>query len=193
MITAGITGGIGSGKSLVCTILSKLGAPVFHADDESRILLDTSEPLREEIEKHFGKGLYTSDGIDKKAFARIIFGDPEKLKLANSLIHPLVHEAFSTWAGQQEPAKVVFMEAAILFETGAWSKMSRMVLVYAPEAIRIERVMNRDGVNEAGVRERMKYQMPECEKIKLAHYLINNDGSTPLIPQVLNLWLELQQ
>jgi dephospho-CoA kinase len=193
MITAGITGGIGSGKSMVCTILSKLGAPVFHADDESRILLDTCQPLRKEIEHHFGTGLYTSAGINRKSFAGIIFGDPEKLKLANSIIHPFVHEAFASWAEQQKPSKVVFMEAAILFETGAWRKMDRMVLVFAPEAARLKRVMDRDGVTEAGVRERMKYQMPDCEKIKLAHYLINNDDTTPLIPQVLNLWLELQQ
>ncbi|MFN8206663.1 MAG: dephospho-CoA kinase [Bacteroidales bacterium] len=193
MITAGITGGIGSGKSLVCTILIKLGAAVFLADDESRKLLDTCEPLKEEIKKHFGKDLYSSEGIDKKAFAGIIFSEPEKLKLANSLIHPYVHEAFAIWAQQQASARVVFMEAAILFETGSWKKLDRMVLVYAPEEVRIKRVMERDRVTREGVLERMRYQLPDCEKIKLAHYLINNDGNTPLLPQVLNLWLELQQ
>src|SRR5512133_3572182 len=108
MITAGITGGIGSGKSFVCDILSRLGARIFHADDESKYLLDNHPDLRKEISEKFGKHLYSIEGIDRKAFAHLIFSDPEKIEMANSIIRPFVHEAFANWAGEQKNNKVVF-------------------------------------------------------------------------------------
>jgi dephospho-CoA kinase len=191
MITAGITGGIGSGKSLVCKILSKLGASIFYADEESKKLLNQNHTLQELITSRFGKQVFTPEGINRAAFAKLIFEDPEQLKLANSLIHPFVYEEFRKWAQNHTAEKVVFMEAAVLIESGGGSNLDRIILVKAPEETRIQRVIERDQVSAELVRTRIQNQMSEEEKIKYAHYILNNNGLEPLLPQVLNLWLEL--
>jgi len=190
-ILAGITGGIGSGKTVVCNIFARLGGAVFHADAVSRLLTDTHPDLREKLSETFGSDIYTQEGLNRKHFASVIFNDKEKLLLANSIIHPYVYEKFREWAEEHKDFPVLFMEAAILFETGAWKMFHKNILVTAPREVRIMRVMKRDGLSRQEILARMENQSPEEDLIPYADYVISNDGVKPLLPQVLTVWENL--
>lgn len=190
-ILAGITGGIGSGKSLVCSILTRLGGAVFHADDVSKLLTDTHPELRQKLTEAFGEEIYSGNKLNRKYFAGIIFNNREKLILANSIIHPYVYERFMHWVDEHQSSPVLFMEAAILFETGAWKMFQKNILVAAPLEVRIMRVMKRDGLSRDEILARMENQSREEDIIPLADYIINNNGTEPLLPQVLSVWEDL--
>lgn len=190
MIKAGITGGIGSGKSAVCKIFECLGVPVFRADDEGRRLLTEDESVKKQVVDLFGNSVLTDTKLDRKKIASVVFNDEEKLFRLNSIIHPAVRQSLENWIAIQN-SKLVIEEAAILFESGAYKNLDTMVVVTAPEKLRVERVMKRDNISEAEVRERMSHQWNEEEKVKKANHLIDNGGQTMLIPQVLNLYQKL--
>lgn len=192
MISVGITGGIGSGKSVVCRLFSLLGAPVFVADLESRRLLNIHPQIREMLVAEFGKDIYAGCFIDRQRFADIIFSDPSKLQKANEIIHPVVRSSFQEWRSKQN-ASLVIEETAILFESGAWHDMDKIILVTAPETIRINRVKTRDGLSTEQVYSRIKHQMSEEEKMKRADYVIENDGVQPVLPQVLKIYKALTE
>lgn len=192
MISVGITGGIGSGKSVVCRLFSLLGAPVFIADIESRRLLNTHPVIREMLVAEFGKDIYAGCFIDRQKFAEIVFSDPVKLRKANEIIHPAVRSAFLKWKSNQL-APVVIEEAAVLFESGAWRDMDKTIVVTAPEAIRVGRVMARDGLSEEQVYSRMRHQMPDNEKIAWADFVIENDDVQAVMPQVLKIYTTLSE
>lgn len=188
MIKVGITGGIGSGKSTVASLFELLEVPVYIADKETKELNNTSPHIREQLTHHFGEGLYDKNNLlDKQKFADIIFYDPEKLELANSIIHPEVLKHFNNWCLQHSGNSIVALEAAILFESNFQVNLNRVVTVYSPLKLRISRVKERDGVDEATVRSRIKHQISEREKIRLADYVIINDGKSSLIDQVKNV------
>ena len=187
MYQLGITGGIGSGKTLVCSILEVLGIPVYYADREARKLMDSSPALRKGIEGVFGKESYRDGSLDRKYIGARVFGNPEQLEQLNSLVHPVVRENYRSWVKAREGAPYVVEEAAILFESGACRLMDASVMVYAPRSIRINRVMERDGVDEKSVLERMKHQMDEEEKKERADHIILNDGTKMVLPQVIDL------
>ncbi len=189
MLKVGLTGNIGSGKTLVA--FKKLGVNVFHADEEARRLFSQPD-IYQRILDYFGdKALSPEGGIDRKALAGMVFQDPVKLDFLNTLIHPRVREQFIQWC-QGNPAEAyVLYEAAILFESGHYRAMDRVICVTAPESIRIQRVMMRDGVPESEVRRRMAQQWDESRKTALADFIIKNDETEPVIPQVLNIHREL--
>ena len=188
MIKVGITGGIGSGKSVVASIFEMHDVPVYNADKETKKLNNDSPHIREQLIHHFGKEVYDNNKqLDKKKFAEIIFSDNEKLELANSIIHPEVLKHFNYWCVQNSDHKIVALEAAILLEANFQVNIDKIVTVYSPLSQRISRVMARDGVSEAAVRTRMKYQISEREKIRMADYVIMNDHKSSLIDQVHNL------
>lgn len=187
MFLLGITGGIGSGKTLVCSILEKFGVKVYYADSEARRLMSNDSQLVKQIKVLFGKEAYSGDSLNSKYVANQVFGDAEKLVKLNEIVHPAVRKDFSHWALAQKDAPYVIEEAAILFESGANKFLNESVLVYAPEALRIQRVQERDGLNEEEVRMRMKHQMDEEEKKVLADHIIFNDGREMLLPQVFEL------
>jgi dephospho-CoA kinase len=187
MFQVGLTGGIGSGKSLVCSVLEKLGVAVYYADKQARDLMNTHPELKKQIQVYFGPEVYR-DGILNSAFlAREVFEDQLKLTKLNALVHPAVREHYSTWLKSQVEAPYVVEEAAILFESGLDQYMDLTVLVYADEEERIRRVMKRDGVDRTQVKRRMNAQIPEEEKKKLADYLVFNDGREMLLPQIIKL------
>ena len=187
MFRVGLTGGIGSGKSLVCSIFEKLGVPVYSADAEARKLMNTDSELKTSIVKMFGDQAYSKDGLDREFLAGSVFGDDEKLSGLNKLVHPAVRKDFNRWVALQSGSPYVVEEAAILFESGAHREMDLSVLVYAPEELRINRVMERDQADREDVLNRMGHQMSEEEKMKLAGHIIYNDGTQMLLPQVIEL------
>ena len=187
MIKIGITGGIGSGKSIVSTLFKLHGIPVYNADEETKKLNNTSSHIREQLTEHFGEDLYDNNVLDKKKFANIIFNDPAKLELANSIIHPEVLKHFTHWCTQQSDHSIVALEAAILFESNFHIHLDKVVTVYSPLKTRIERVSLRDNVTAEIVESRIKNQMPEKEKIGMSEYVIVNDYENSLIEQVENL------
>jgi dephospho-CoA kinase len=187
MYQVGITGGIGSGKTLVCSILEVLGIPVYYADREARKLMDTNAALRKKIEELFGKESYREGALDRKYVGGRVFGNRELLEQLNRLVHPVVREDYRSWAGERKGVPYVVEEAAVLFESGASRFMDRTVLVYAPEALRMKRVMERDGVSSGDVSRRMMHQMDEEKKKILADEVIVNDDRNMLVPQVVDL------
>jgi dephospho-CoA kinase len=187
MFKLGVTGGIGSGKTLVCKTFEKLGVAVYDADSAARALMNNHEELKEGIVRIFGEETYGEDGLNRAYLAGIVFGDREKLNALNQLVHPVVRQDFLQWTGLQENCPYVVEEAAILFESGAFKAMDQSVLVYAPEELRIKRVMKRDGIARDQVLRRMEHQMDEEEKLKMADHVLMNDGTRMLLPQVIEL------
>ena len=186
MRRVGITGGIGSGKSTVCRILRVLGVPVFEADAEGRTLLTHDPDVIDAVRERFGPDLIGEQGVDRQALARIVFNDPAALQDLNAIVHPAVRMAFARWADAQH-APYVVMEAAILAESGGRSQVDDLVVVSAPEDLRVQRVMARDGVDEQAVRERMANQLTDAEREAQADAVLVNDERRLLLPQVLAL------
>lgn len=187
MFKVGITGGIGSGKTLVCSILKTLGVPVYSADIEARRLMNTDQKLKGGIVKLFGDKAYNKDGLDTFYLAGSVFGDSIRLARLNELVHPAVRKDFKRWSTLFTGAPYVVEEAAILFESGAVLEMDLSVLVFAPEELRIGRVMERDQVEREAVIKRMNHQMSEEDKLKIADHVIYNDEVQMLLPQVIEL------
>lgn len=184
----GITGGIGSGKSLVSRIFNLLGVPIYDADSRAKSVMTTDGILVSQIKKEFGVLSYRADGgVNREYLAEHVFSDSEKLKRLNSLVHPRVGEDFNSWVKEQSSAYVL-KEAALLFEAGSNTTLDKIIVVSAPEELRINRVLQRDKhrtVNQ--VKDIIRNQLKEEEKLKLADYIIINDESKPLIHQVLEL------
>jgi len=192
MLRIGLTGGIGSGKSLVAGIFIRLGIPVFFADAEAAAITASRE-VTEGLIKLFGPGIILADGKpDRKKMRELIFHDQDARVKVNRLIHPLVRKRFEDWCNMQD-APFILEEAAILFESGAYKNMDKVIAVTAPPELRISRVIKRDGVNEAHVKQIMATQMKEAEIIRLSDYVIVNDEVQPVLPRVLDIFNELSK
>ena len=187
MIKVGITGGIGSGKSVVCELLRVYGYPVYDADDRAKELNNTSPIIRDKLISHFGKDLYPDNKLDKKKLANIIFTNPDNLKIANSIIHPEVAKDFIKWILEREKYAIVFMDAAVLLEAGFNKILDKVITVYAPYTLRLQRASERDKTDIKNIAERAKNQLSEEERIKLSDYVIYNDDTQSLIEQVATI------
>ena len=184
MMHVGLTGGIGSGKTTVARVFRTLGVPVFEADAEGRKLLDDDAAVQAAVTQRFGNDLTTNGKIDRKALATIVFKDPNALADLNAIIHPAVRAAFAHWAKAQT-APYAIMESAILAESGGHANFERIIVVSAPEPLRMARVMQRDGVGEHAVKARMANQASDEERSAIADHVIHNDDRKLVIPQVL--------
>ncbi len=169
----GLTGGIGSGKSTVAKYIASLGIPVYIADEKAKEVLEETKVINELVSA-FGEDVLTAGKPDRKKIADIVFNDAEKLKLLNSIIHPAVKADFNKWIGRHQNEDIVVKEAAILFESGSYKDVDAIILVTAPENIRIERVMKRDNVAKENVLARIKNQWPEERKAALSDFTVNN-------------------
>jgi dephospho-CoA kinase len=187
MYQVGVTGGIGSGKTLVCSILEVLGIPVYYADLEARKLMNSDPALKEGITDLFGNDAFTEGKLDRKFIGSKVFGHPEMLKSLNNLVHPAVRKDYRRWVSGRTGVPYVVEEAAILFESGAQQFLDMSVLVYAPRELRVGRVIARDGVEREEVLRRISHQMDEKEKRDLADEVIINDNRRMLVPQVVAL------
>ncbi|MFD1002482.1 dephospho-CoA kinase [Ohtaekwangia kribbensis] len=189
----GITGGIGSGKTLVSKIFACLGIPVYDADSHAKELMTTDGILVSQIKKEFGDLSYLSDGtLNRKYLSEVVFNKQERLDVLNKLVHPRVGENYTQWVKRHNNKAYVLKEAALLFETGSYQALDKIIVVHAPEEVRIKRVIHRDGRAEQQVREIIRKQMSEEEKLKRADFIIYNDESSLIIPQVLSLHNRLQ-
>ncbi|MBN2264154.1 MAG: dephospho-CoA kinase [Prolixibacteraceae bacterium] len=187
MLKIGITGGIGSGKSLVCDVFKNLGIPVFNADLAAKHLMNNAPNIKQEISDSFGSDIYLKNNtLDRKKLASKIFNDQIALEKINAIVHPAVRNYFETWAQHQQTAYVI-QEAAILYETGQIDQFDKIVLIIAPLEVKIERVMQRDTISRELVLERIKNQLPDSEKISKSDFVILNDGQQMLLPQILNI------
>lgn len=192
-IKIGITGGIGSGKSIICQLFKLLGAPVFEADVWAKELVNSHEKIKTGLIDWYGSDIYTQNGtIDRKKLAGIIFTNEIELQKVNNLIHPVVREEFQNWAEKQISPYVIH-EAAILFESGFYKMMDQTILVTAPEEMRIERVSTRDGSDAKEVRERIQKQWSDDKKRPLVTFEIRNDNKTLLIPQIIKIDKQLKE
>ena len=190
MIKVGITGGIGSGKSIICEIFKQLKVPVYNADSEAKNLINTDKEVQKRIIEEFGTSVFPGNELNRNKLAEIVFNDPSALTKLNNIVHPAVHLHFQKWLMQQTHPYIL-KEAAILFESGTYKNMDYIVTVYAPEKLRIERVMKRDSVAAKEVEKRMKHQISEEEKIKRSDFVIYNDDRQLVLPQVLDLHKKL--
>ncbi|MBN1132941.1 MAG: dephospho-CoA kinase [Bacteroidales bacterium] len=187
MYRVGITGGIGSGKTLVCKIMEVLGVAVYYADEAAKRIMSEDSMIKESLKELIGRKAYVGNRLNRAFIASRIFSDERLLKQINQLVHPAVQRDFDGWAARVSGSPYVIEEAALLFESGAAGFLDAVVLVYASEGTRIRRVAERDGTEEHLVRDRMRHQMDEEEKRKLADHVIYNDGNDLLIPQVVKL------
>lgn len=192
MLKLGITGGIGSGKSTVSEIFSLCGVPVYIADIHSKKLVATSPVIRKELVGMFGKALFENNVLNKALLASHIFNDKAKLEAVNAIIHPVVEQDFQQWLARHSQYEIIAHEAAILFESGFNKLVDKVVMVYTPLEIRIERTMKRDNTSREKILERIQSQMPDEDKVKLSDYVIVNDGVQSLIEQVLNILKQLK-
>jgi dephospho-CoA kinase len=187
----GITGGIGSGKSTVAKIFSLLGIPVYSADDAAKEIMVSDPLLVSQIRAHFGDAAYFDDGsLNRKHISNIVFADKEQLAVLNSLVHPATIRDSEAWARRQT-SPYVLKEAALMYETESFHHVDKVIVVSAPQAMRIQRVMKRDGVDRNAVLARMHKQLDEAIKLKLADYVVYNDEQQMVIPQVLSLHRQL--
>lgn len=186
-LRVGITGGIGSGKSTACREFEALGVPVFYADIWAKHLLNTDPDLRAGVVQIFGPSAYTPEGeYDRPAVARMAFTHPEKLAALNALVHPAVEQESLKWHRQlaADGLPYTLKEAALMVESGSHRHLDCLIVVTAPEEVRIARVMQRDGLTEAQVQARIRSQLPESRKVALADFVIDNAASESLAPQV---------
>lgn len=186
MLRIGLTGGIGSGKSTVSNIFKVLGIPVFNADIEAKILMEENAVLIAAVKKEFGDAAYVNGSLNRKYIADIVFNDTHRLAVLNSLTHPIVIEAAHNWMLLQTSPYII-KEAALLFESASAADVDFVIGVFAPEHIRIKRVMDRDGISRQDVLARMDKQISEEIKMKLCDFVLINDEQQLLVPQVLKL------
>lgn len=192
MTIVGITGGIGSGKSTVCKVFETLGIPVFNSDDEAKSVYTDFPEILEAVRSQFGDTVFSGGELNKAALASIVFENKEALRKLNQLIHPLVRSKFEKWVEKQN-SPYVLREAAILIESGAAADCDFVILVKAPESVRIERVLLRNGLSEAQIKQRMTAQMSDDEKSSKSDFIVNNDGSELVLPQILKIHQSLLQ
>ena len=184
----GITGGIGSGKTTVCKIFEQLDIPIYYADVEAKRLMIENEELVNGIKSLLGEEAYLENGqLNRAHIASIVFNDRSKLKKLNELVHPAVHKDGKAWAEAQTEAAYTLREAALIFEGGGYKLLDKVITVFAPKEMRIERVMKRDNTTREAVEARIDKQMPDERKIELADFVITNDGQHSLIQQVINI------
>src|SRR5437868_1683634 len=188
MLKVGITGGIGSGKSIVCQVFSSLGIPIYDADKEAAGLVESDQKIIAKIKKEFGNDFYNAGGdLDRKKMADLVFNNKAALEKLNSIVHPVVIKQSEDWAKQFKDVPYVIREAAILFESGANKGLDKVIMVTAPEELRIKRVMERDHKSKEEVQAIIQNQSLEKDKIKRSDFVIINDESKLILPQVLSI------
>lgn len=193
-ILVGVTGGIGSGKSMVCKIFKTLGISTYDADSQAKKLMLLDDVLKQQIVDGFGKESYLENGdINRDYLAKTVFSNPEKLTHLNGLVHPAVAKDFETWVNEQK-TRYVIKEAALLIESGSYKHLDKLINISAPLELRIERVMKRDAFRTKDEIIRIiNNQLSEEARNEKADFVIKNDESELLVNQVLELHKQLNR
>jgi dephospho-CoA kinase len=186
----GITGGIGSGKTTVCRIFETLGIPVFNADAEASDIYNAEPRMIEELRSRFGNSVIMDEQVNKKELARIVFNDEKALARLNNIVHPMVKKRFEEWKAVQDSPYVI-REAAILIESGSYKDCDAVIMVIADELTKIRRVINRSGLDEEEVRQRMARQMTDEQRRPFCNYVISNNETDSVLPAVMAIHAEL--
>ncbi|SHF35343.1 dephospho-CoA kinase [Bacteroides luti] len=193
-IKIGLTGGIGSGKSVVSHLLKTMGIPVYIADDESKRITSTDSLIKQQLINLLGQGVYINGVLNKNLLAAYIFSDAEHAKIVNEIIHPRVKEDFVKWVDKNSKYPVVAIESAILIEAGFTDEVDIVAMVYAPMDLRLQRLALRDSSSsKEQILKRIQSQMDDEKKKALADIIIVNDEQIPVIPQVVELVKSSQQ
>jgi dephospho-CoA kinase len=191
ILQIGVTGGIASGKSTVCQIFMNLGVPVYDADSRAKWLMVHDISLKDSIQREFGPESYKTDGQIDKLHLGKAFSDPKQLAILNELIHPVVGLDYRKWVSTMSHEPYLVKEAALLFESGSYKFLDKIITVFCPESIRVQRVLKRDPHRtKQQVQTIIDRQLSEDEKLKKADYIIYNDDKHLLITQVLKLHQE---
>lgn len=185
MRVVGITGGIGSGKSIVSRFLRAMGYAVYDSDAEAKRIMDGDETLKKQLSEIFGADIYAGGRLDRRALAGKVFSDALALARLNAAVHPAVRSDFRRWAEAHGNASILFMESAILAESGFTDMVDAVWLVEAPEEIRVARIVRRDSCSAQEARQRIRAQWSDEAKERYASVVLHNDGKKPLIPQIL--------
>jgi dephospho-CoA kinase len=186
----GITGGIGSGKSIVCKVFASMEIPIYEADSRAKLLMNNDLDLKKTIQNLLGEQAYTLSGEYNRAWvASKVFNNPELLKQLNSIVHPLVREDAEKWIQQHSNAPFLLYEAAIMKAAGDGNHFDKVIVVTAPMALRIKRVQQRDNRSEQEIRDIIARQISDEERLKIADFVIENDEVRPLLEQILDLGL----
>ncbi len=178
---------MGCGKTYVSTILKKQGFPVYNCDDRARRLMKEDETIKAAIIELIGENAYTETGeLNKPVIAEYLYSDEENRKKINELVHPRVRNDFNMWSNFQD-SDVMFMECALLYESGFEDLVDKVIYIYAADEVRIHRIIKRDGLNRTVAYQRMKTQMPEAEKMKRADFCVINNGNNNVLKQLHNI------
>lgn len=188
-LKVGITGGIGSGKSLVCQIFKVLGIPVYHSDDRAKSLMTTDKDVVKKIYDNFGEDAYLPDGnLNREFLARTVFSDKKKRKKINSIVHPAVADDFQQWSMDHGKFPFVIKEAALLVDSGSYKSLDYLISVIAPMDLRIERVLKRDNHRtREQVESIINGQLDDQILISHSQFVISNDNKVLLLPQVIEI------
>lgn len=187
VVKLAITGGIGSGKSVVSRMMNVLGVPVYDCDSSAKRLMVNDEFIVSELKRMFGEDCYEDDGtLNRQYIASCIFTDKQNIKRVNSLVHPAVKRDFEQWA-ELQGTDLVAVETAILYESGIVESVDKVLVVWAEKETAIRRTVERSGMSRSQVISRMENQMSVDDLLLLSDYSLYNDGEEPLLPQVMNL------
>jgi dephospho-CoA kinase len=187
MISIAITGGIGSGKTFVSNLLKERGIPIYNSDDEAKRLMVSDEGIRRDLMALLGEDVYQGDALNKSLLASYLFADAGNAARINAIVHPRVRADFSRWLAEHQDVEVAGLECAILYEAGFENTVDKVVMVYAPESLRIERAMKRDNATESQIRARIAAQMDDEEKSRRSDYVIYTDGRFSVEEQLSDL------
>lgn len=184
MLKVGITGGIGSGKSTVAAMFAVLGVPVFDADKQAKHIMANNPNVRQQLIAAFGPDSFQDGALNRSYLASVVFNNPDKLQLLNSIVHPAVIAAAENWfAGFNTP--YMLKEAALIFESGSARTLDYVIGVTAPAALRAQRIIQRDGISREEVIKRMQSQLDDTIKMKLCDFVVHNNEQESVIQQVL--------
>ena len=189
----GITGGMGSGKSFVCSIIENLGYPIFYSDKEAKWLMENNASLIAEIKKIVGNNAYTNNKINKDEIRKYIFDSAEKRKKLNEIVHPAVTQHFDYWAQHFKSNSLLFNESALLIETGSYKRFDKIILITASQDVKIKRLIQRENVSKEEIRLRMNSQLSDEVKKDHADYIIENNETDFLLPKIFTIIDQLKK
>lgn len=192
MLKVGLTGNIGSGKSTLAKVFESLGVSVYKSDQRAKILMNNNIKIKSELVHAFGSKCYQNHQLNTSYISGVVFDDPNKLTLLNSIVHPYVLEDFDSWSEQQDSPYVI-KEAAIMFESGSASLLDKVICVTASKDLRLERVIKRDNSTVENIEKRMLMQWPQKKKVQASDFIIINNDESLVLPQVLIVHHELMK